>query len=192
MSKYHQYDDMELMALLSKGDNDAFSEIYRRYNRPLYLHAYRMLGNAEESQDVLQDIFTSLWSGRHTILLNTALSPYLFSAVRYRILNIMAHQKIQTRYLASLATFLEAGEYITEQQIQKNELQDLIDREIGLLPPKMREIFELSRKKGLSHQMIAEKLKISSKTVKKQVYNALFILRNKLDITYLGAILFWL
>ncbi len=63
----------------------------------------------------------------------------------------------------------------------------IIEKEIGALPPKMREVFELSRKENLSHKEIAEKLNLSEKTVKKQVNNSLKILRSKLGMVVFTA-----
>ena len=63
----------------------------------------------------------------------------------------------------------------------------MIESEIQNLPPKMRRIFELSRQEELSHQEIAQKLDISYQTVKKQVQNALKIIKPKID-----HLVFWL
>ncbi|MNT81059.1 RNA polymerase sigma factor [compost metagenome] len=59
----------------------------------------------------------------------------------------------------------------------------MIEKGIAELPPKMREVFELSRKHIMSHKEIAEQLNISEQTVRKQVNNALKILRSKLGMT---------
>ncbi len=191
MGQYQDHTDFELMSLLSKDSRVAFAEIYRRFKGPLYIHAYKMLGKHEEAQDVLQDIFVTLWSKRQHIVLETGLAPYLYKAVRYKILNMIGRKRIEKNYLESLAIFLEEGEYVTDKEVQSNELEALIEQEIALLPPRMREIFELSRKKGFSHKQIADALHISDKTVKKQVYNALNILRDKVDWSYL-LLLCWL
>ncbi|MNH46718.1 RNA polymerase sigma factor [compost metagenome] len=58
----------------------------------------------------------------------------------------------------------------------------MIDREIASLPPKMQEVFLMSRKDNLSHKEIADKLGITEPTVKKQVNNALKTLRVKLGL----------
>ena len=63
-------------------------------------------------------------------------------------------------------------------------MQALIEKEIAALPPKMREIFELSRKANLNYREIADRLNISDKTVKKQMSNALKILRSRLGVLF--------
>jgi RNA polymerase sigma-70 factor (ECF subfamily) len=191
MNHYQDWTDLALMSLLAEDDKLAYEEIYERYKAPLYLHAYRMLHSVEEAQDVLHDIFVSLWCKRHDIVLETALAPYLYRAVRHRVLNVISRKKIQNRYLDSIESFLEQGCCETELQIRENELVEIIEREIALLPPKMRKVFELSRKRNLSYHEIANTLGIADNTVKKQVHKALTILRDKLDGS-LALLLLWI
>jgi len=161
------------MALVRQHDERAFTEIYNRYKGVLFVHAYRMLENAEEAQDVIQDLFTMLWSRRSEIMI-----------VKNRILDQMAKDRNRDRYIDSLAGFMEEGEYITDHQLRENELSHLIEKEVALLPAKMRQIFELSRLSNLSHKEIAAEMNISDKTVKKQISNALLILRKKIDVAF--------
>lgn len=178
------------MTFISEDDDQAFAEIYQRYKGVLFLHAYRILGSEEEAKDVLQELFTTLWTKRNTIILKTSLSSYLYGAVRNRVFDIIAHKKVEEKYISSLATFIEQGECVTDQQLRERELAELIEKEIAMLPAKMREVFELSRKKNLSYKEIASELHISDKTVKKQVNNALHILREKLDIAFIITVFF--
>lgn len=184
MDPYQQSSDFELAALLAQDDDQAFAEIYQRYKGVLFLHAYRMLGDQEEAKDILQELFTTLWVNRKSIKLTTSFSSYLYKAVRNRIFDVIAHRKVEQKYISSLADFIENGECVTDQQVREKELTVLIEREVSLLPPKMRAVFELSRNTDLSYKEIAEELHISDKTVKKQVSNALTILRQKLDIAF--------
>ncbi|SDE88318.1 RNA polymerase sigma-70 factor, ECF subfamily [Dyadobacter soli] len=184
MENYHGYTDSALLALIADDDELAFAEVYRRYKGVLFLHARRILGNDEEAKDVLQELFTALWTRRKSIDLKTSLPAYLYAAVRNRVFDVIAHRKVEEKYIASLATFIEKGEYVTDQQLLEQELSELIEKEIAALPPKMREVFELSRKEDLSYKEIADQLHISDKTVKKQVNNALHILREKLDMVF--------
>lgn len=185
MGSYHTYSDLELMGFISQDDELAFAEIYHRYKGVLFLHAYRMLGDEDEAKDILQELFTVLWTKRNNIILNNSLSSYLYGSVRNRIFDFIAHKKVEKRYITSLTDFLTEGECITDHRVREKELSSLIEKEVSLLPPKMREVFELSRKKNLSYKEIADELHISDKTVKKQVNNALNILRKKLDVTFI-------
>jgi RNA polymerase sigma-70 factor (ECF subfamily) len=183
--------DHELIDLLKSGEHAAFIEIYERYWTVLYLHARKILRNEAEAEDVVQEIFSSLWLKKEDIVLKSSLSSYLYSAIRYRIFNQIEHKKVISDYLKSLQQFIKEGEFVTEELYREKELAELIEKEIQALPSKMRQIFELSRKQYLSYKEIAEELEISEHTVKSQVSNALRILKLKLGVSA-GAILFLL
>lgn len=184
MIDYAEHSDQVLMELVKESDQQAFTEIHNRYSGVLFVHAFRMLDQEEEAKDLVQDLFTNLWVRRHEISLNAALSSYLYTAIRNRVLDVIARKKTEEKYFKSLAHFLEEGESITDQEIRRKELSALIEREISLLPARMRQIFEMSRKKNQSYKEIAEQLNISDTTVKKQVSNALTILRKKIDTAF--------
>jgi RNA polymerase sigma-70 factor (ECF subfamily) len=181
MAACSAYTDQELVALLKQGDQFAYTEIFEKYKVILYKHAYRLLGDEEDSNDVIQDLFLTLWQKRIDLNFKVSLSSYLYSSVRNRIFDIITHQKVAAKYLASIKTFVEQGDYITDNHIRTKELSLIIEKEIAALPPKMREIFELSRDERLSYKDIAEKLGISDGTVKQQVYNAVKILKLKIN-----------
>lgn len=190
MTDYKLLTDHELFSLLKLDDRAAFAEIYNRYKGPLYIHAFNKLRDKEEVRDVLQQLFSVLWIKREEISLKTNLAGYLYAAIRNRIFKVIAHKNVESTYIASIQQSVNYEEAITDYTVRENEFRKLIDKEIALLPPKMREIFELSRKEYLSHKEIAEKLGISEQTVSKQVSNALKILRTKLGLfAYLTVLL---
>lgn len=180
MASYSLCSDTELIGLMKAGNASAFAEIYRRYVWILHGHAYNKLQDREEARDIVQELFTGLWAKRESIPVVTNFSGYLYTALRNRILNIYSHKRIESDYITSLQNFLDSGEAATDHLVRRNELTRLIEKEILALPPKMREVFELSRKANLSHREIAVQLNLSDKTVKNQVNNALKILRVKL------------
>ncbi|SMO38819.1 RNA polymerase sigma factor [Solitalea koreensis] len=190
MLSYREYTDNELFCLLKQGKHGAYAEIYKRYWASLFRHARKILQNDEEAKDVVQDIFTTLWLKAPEINLTSSLSTFLYASVRNKIFDLIDKNKVRRNYLASLESFIVAAEATTENQIHEKELALLIEKEFAALPPKMREVFELSRKSDLSYKEIADKLDISDNTVKKQISNALKILRPRLSD--LLIIIFWM
>jgi RNA polymerase sigma-70 factor (family 1) len=182
MNRYSKLSDAELTDLLKLDDRTALSEIYERYKRLLFLHAYKKLGNQQEAEDIIHEIFTSLWSRRLTLNFTGHLAGYLYTAVRNQVLDHYCQQKKESVYIQSLQKFIDEGEAITDHLVRENEMKALIDREVNLLPKKMREVFTLSRMADLSHREIAEKLDISEQTVRKHVQHALKVLRVKLGV----------
>lgn len=172
--------DIELAALLKEGDRAAFAEIYSRYKGILFVHAYKRLSNRDEAEDAVHDLFAALWAGRiNFILRSNNLSGYLYSAIRNQVLKVIAKRQFAEDYLVSVEEFQSLA---TDYKVRENQLKAIIEKEVALLPAKMREIFELSRNAQLSHKEIAQHLDLSEKTVKNQINNALKILRVKLGL----------
>ncbi len=180
MDNLGSFTDEELLVLLSENNHSAYTEIYNRYSGILYLHAYNKLRDREEAKDILQELFITIWNKRKELAINISLPAYLYSAIRNRVFKKMASNTLKTRYAESIQESIKNHECITDHLTRQNQLAALIESEIHSLPPKMREVFLLSRKSHLSHKEIAHHLQISETTVKKQVNNALKVLRAKL------------
>lgn len=180
MIKYNSITDEELFEHLKLNSHEAYTEIYNRYKVPLYRHALKILEDKEDVNDVVHELFLNLWVKRADLHINVSLSAYLYGSIRNRILDHIARNKFVHNYLDSLQHYIERAVPCTERQVLFNELTTLLDKEVAALPPKMREVFELSRRSDLSHKEIAEQLEISDLTVKKQINNALKILRPKI------------
>ena len=187
MTDYKKLTDQELVNLLRKDDHAAYAQIYNRYKFILYTHAINKIRDREEASDIIQEVFTYLWSKRQSIQFTGNLSGYLYGAVRHAILNKITHTQVREKYFFSLKAFSDQETIVTDHRIRENQLRDSIEKEIALLPAKMREVFEFSRKEYLSHKEIALKLNISEQTVSKQITNALRILKVKFGV--LGCIL---
>jgi RNA polymerase sigma-70 factor (ECF subfamily) len=182
MAVYNAYSDYELATLLRDGDHAAFTEIYDRYKGILYIHALKLLKDEDEAQDVIHELYASLWNKSKDYNLDIPLKAYLYRGVKNRVFDIFSHQKIRDGYIEKFAEVIDKGEWTTDQKIREKELIAAIDEGLNLLPAKMREVFELSRFANLSHKEIGKELNISDKTVKTQVHNALHILRLKINV----------
>lgn len=180
MSLFQTLTDQELTALLEKGEEVAFTEIYERYHSLLYIYAHKKLNNKQEAEDIIQEVLTTLWNNRFDFIIQTSLPTYLFTAVRNRAFDLFSHKKVEAKYIASLQNFMENSNIQTDFMVRENDLKKLIEKETQALPPKMREVFQLSRNKNLKHKEIAEVLGISEQTVSTQIKKALRVLRMRL------------
>lgn len=173
--------DQQLLQLLAAGSQASYTVIYTRYSEILFRHAYNMLEDRAEAEDVIQEVFLMLWTKRAGAAGAKSLAAYLYTSVRNRILNHLTHQKVVDKYLDSMRTYMEAGAYTADEVLREKELAAVIEREIEAMPPKMREIFLMSREQELSHKSIGELLNISDKTVKQQVYKAVKQLKGRVE-----------
>jgi RNA polymerase sigma-70 factor (ECF subfamily) len=103
----------------------------------------------------------------------------LYRAVRNRVLNAARHNNYRKKYEADLEVYLKQGHCATDDMIALKELTIRIEREIALLPKKMRIVFEMSRKEYMTREEIAENIKKSPGTVKSHITGALKILRDR-------------
>lgn len=182
MKMYSEFTDSELIRLLKDRNHEAFAEIYNRYAVLMFYKVNQMLRDEEPSKDLVQDLFVALWDKPELIEENNNLAGYLYIGARNRVLKFIQRNKLKNDHIASLAKYASEISLETIQDIDERELKIIVQREIDNLPPKMKLIFEMSRKDNLSHAEIAGKLGLSDHTVKKQVNNALKILRSKLSI----------
>lgn len=182
MMSYHQFTDEELADLLKNGDHKAYTVIFDRFYGLLFIHACKTISDQETAKDVVQELFEVLWARRESLYFEHSLSAYLYAAIRNRIINRIAHQKVQNKYIDSLRDFMDKDNYLSDYRIREQEMKKIIEGEIAALPGKMREVFELSRKHYLSYKQIALKLQLSEQTVRTHVKKALRILRPKLSL----------
>lgn len=192
MLDYSKYKDDELAGLLKSGDRKAYTEIYERYKRQLYLFAFKRLGNREEVKDLIHEIFLSLWINHEDLNIRYTLTTYLHSSVRNKILDILAHKKVSVKYIESFNQYKESEQDFTDYAIRHKELNAIIEKEIEALPDKMRQVFNLSRKSFYTRKQIAEELGVSEQTVKSHMHHALKILKLKLGSMLILAFLTYL
>ena len=97
MAMLREYSDEALLKLLRQDGLEAFEEIYRRYWKRLYSMSYKRVQSREISEELVQDIFTSLWVGKDKTSIEN-LSAYLFSAVKYKVINHLAKELSRKSY----------------------------------------------------------------------------------------------
>jgi len=163
--------DEELILLIQQDDNLAFEALYDRYWKKLYYQAARKTNSLEDAQEIVQNIFASLWLRRHQLRIESNLASYLAVAVKYKVFKHLAQQYKQEafRHEADWVDFDNS----TEDWLQFEELRVRLDQLVSELPEKCQLIFKLSREEGLTYKQIAENLNISVKTVETQLSRAL-------------------
>lgn len=183
MPNYAELFDFELVDLLKDDDHRAFTALYDRYWAKLYTVAYHRINSASDSEDIVQEVFFSLWKRRAILDLKNGISTYLSMAVKYQVINRLAREEVKQVYRDVVAGSTDADENSVELWLTEKELMQKLEQCIHKLPEKCRLVFEMSRKEGKSTKQIAEKLDISQKTVEAHMTKALSTLRSGMKIS---------
>ncbi|MEJ2902765.1 RNA polymerase sigma factor [Pedobacter panaciterrae] len=191
MSVYNSSSDLQLVDLLKKDDEAAFTEIYYRYADKLAGFASSKLYSLEDSRDIIHDLFVKFWEERKSLKIDRNLEAYLFTMVRYRIIDKIRKNITHEDYMGMVLTLQTSLGSETEQQIALKELKQTIGKSLEKLSPRVQEIYHLSREENLSIPEIANKLQLSEQTVKNQLTSALKHLRRSLTISSVSALVFW-
>lgn len=181
--------DQQILEHLAKNDVQAFDFLYNKYFSKLYGAVYKRLQNRELTEEVIQELFISLWERRGVLTISTTIETYLFSSVKYLVIAQYKKNNLFEKYSNSLNPEVNDTNF-TEQVIAFDELNAAYQNSLKLLPERCREIFLLKRT-GLSQREISEKMDISEKTVENQMTKALKILREALS-DYTVLVVLWL
>jgi RNA polymerase sigma-70 factor (family 1) len=190
--KYAALSDADLLVALQADDAGSFAEIYARYCYPLFTLAYHKLKSRETAEELVQDLFENLWHRRaaHEI---QQLKHYLFSALRYRIINYVKAQQVRTGYELYCRLGASEADTTTEEALASNELRAVLLDSLRKLPAKSREIFQLSRLEQYSVAEISGRVNLSEKTVEYHLTKSLKLLRGYLrEFLILVVVIHWL
>ena len=180
-SLYQQLSDEQLFFQIKNDDQLALKELYDRYWSFLLDSAYKSLQSRDKAEDVVQDIFISLYQRRKVVELEVSLKAYLCKALKFKILNEIRSQLVRETYQKTV--FFETScknDFATHYETK--ELKRLIDRSVEQLPEKCKQAFLLSRQENLSYKDISGELSISVSTVEKHISKALRFLKLILNL----------
>jgi RNA polymerase sigma-70 factor (ECF subfamily) len=169
----------DLLARLRHGDAAAFDAVFRAWYAPLVRLADALLHDRGAAEEVVQDVMLELWRRRESLDPAGTPQAYLFRSTRNRALNQLRHRRVQARTEPQLVAEAPASPR-ADLGLGADELERTIRDAVESLPPRCREVFELSRVHGLKYGEIAATLGVSVKAVEAQMGRALRTLRERL------------
>ena len=190
MPEYSNDTDHTLLEAIRNGDEKAFCEFFKRYWRKIHAVAYSRVRSKEVTEEIVQEIFTSLWDKRASLSINNVPS-YLFSAVKYKALNHIESKLVHEKYWDYYKQFVPQEEDVTESTIQYNELMRAVEAGIEQLPEKSKKVFRLNRLEGHSIPEIATLLNLSEKAIQYHVTQSVKKLRLHLKDYILSVAIFF-
>lgn len=179
MNTHNEHDDSAWLSRLKDGDEGAFTALYNRFWKLLFVIAAKKLNDLSEAEEIVQEIFLDIWNRRENLQINGSLSAYLSACAKYKVISLMAKKNLNERYQQHIAAQSEL-DFSTQNWLQFEELRSQLEKETEKLPEKCQLVFRLSRETGLSQRQIANHLGISEKTVESHLTKALRTLRTSL------------
>ncbi|HEY3128011.1 MAG TPA: sigma-70 family RNA polymerase sigma factor [Acidobacteriota bacterium] len=182
---------LEVLVTKAKSGNlAAFQELYGGYSKKILNYVYRMTGSRDDAEDLTQDTFILAYKNLNGLKENSKFQSWL-----YRIAQNNVYQKYRTRLprtesiegsdMESGVMEMPSSEKSPEEKILSSELERVINKVIGELPDKYRQVFVLSAIHQYSYEMIAEIVGRSLAAVKSDIHRARVEVRDRVK-KYLG------
>jgi RNA polymerase sigma-70 factor, ECF subfamily len=180
--------DLRLVKRINDGDREAFTELVNVFTKRLYYYALQFVGDRHIAEDIVQDIFTEVWSKHRTWNPTESLNGYLLISIKNRCLRYLEkhrpspgsniRSRRDTGYEDVVGALVDTHSTAqVENAIMHQEILDALQS----LPARCGLIFRMHRFEGVSQKDIAKELNISIKTVGNQIQRAVEILYKKLQ-----------
>jgi RNA polymerase sigma-70 factor (ECF subfamily) len=173
--------DEELFRLWQQGNADALETLVQRYHRVLLAYLYRLVGQTETAEDLLQDTFVSLVREAHSYCYPRSFAPWLYT---------IAHNLARNHRASAYQRHVHVGQPVPERLTSESDPSALVERwdwqddlrkALVLLTFEQREALSLRFGQEMSVQEVAELLGVPAGTVKSRTFQALRILRQYLQ-----------
>src|SRR5712691_8752000 len=186
-AKVQQIADREMIARIGRGDQSAFGALYDRLSGPLYSLAMRMLGDAGDAQDTLQDVFVQIWSRAGTYNPEqSSVFSWTVLLTRSRVIDRLRARGRRLRVVAG-STDDKDADVADASTIEsaadtadKNDEAARVRIVLNSLPSEQREAIELAFFEHLTHHEIAARLEQPLGTIKARIRRGLLKLRQRL------------
>lgn len=177
------YNIKELFNNLANGNEGAFATIFELYKKKVFSVALKMLKSETEAEEIVQDVFLSIWMAKARLDAINDPEAYLFT-ITYN--TIYTHLKKASRnrdLLKMIIHRLAQIQNTTEDTVIANETGKQINKAIQQLSPQQQTVYQLSKQEGLSYEEIAERMNISRNTVRNHLAEAMKTIRGFLKKT---------
>lgn len=182
-----QISNRDLLERIKQNEEAAFEKLFRTYFNRLFGFAKKILQDEGLAQDIVQEVYIKFWEKRHEIR-PINLEAYLFRLVRNQCISHIRHLKVIDNTKRDFSAIKNSEElyridFVRDEPyvIIEKELEQEIEKVINTLPDRCREVFTLSRVKGLKNREIAEELGMNVKNVEKHITKALTVFRDRFD-----------
>ena len=172
-----QHSEQELLQLIAKGDEAAFSSLFNNYRNKIYSIAYELTESTVIAEEIVQDTFLKIWLRRETLEDVTHFKAYLFTITRNYVFSAL--KSIARKQNLELKVVQNAPVYHsdTENKLIQKEYDAILNQAVNSLPPKQKQVYILMKEKGYKRHEVAAELQLSEETVKTHLAQAMRAIR---------------
>jgi RNA polymerase sigma-70 factor (family 1) len=181
MSKIVPFSDKEMLIRLKSGDEEAFDFFYKKHRGKIYGNILKLVKSTDIAADILQDVFIKVWNHAAGLDVERSFEGYVVRIAQNSVYDFFRKASRQKKLEEKLIASSSVEDHDIDAGTELEESIKLLDREINLLPPKCREVFQLCKIEGKSYDEVALLLNISTATVNNHIVRATRILKGRLS-----------
>ncbi|MDE1191797.1 MAG: sigma-70 family RNA polymerase sigma factor [Arachidicoccus sp.] len=170
-------EDISFLELIASGNKEAFEQLFHAHWPQVYGTSLRLTKCHNTALDLSQEIFIKVWENRNTLINVKNIKAYLYTLSRNYIIDFLRKKVFNEENIESLIQYFVDNNENAQCRLEFKELEKSFENAIDSLKGKMKQVFILSRKEGLTHDQIANKLGISATSSKTYIVRALNIIR---------------
>jgi len=161
------HNEKELLMLAAQGDEAAFTRLFYAYHNRLGAYIMRLTSSREIAEEIVQDVFTKVWTRRETLHTIENFGSYIYVLSRNRTLNCLRQLAKERIRNSEVVESIKRLYSLNDPADAEPDYYDLIDKAVEALPPQQQKVYILSRREHLRYEEIAGRMNISRETVKK-------------------------
>ncbi|PWS32864.1 RNA polymerase sigma factor [Pedobacter paludis] len=165
-------EDLLLLLQLKNGNYSAFDLLYQRYSKMLYANILRLVKDSEMAKELLQDLFLKIWERRNAIDTTKSFKSFLFTIARNAVYDYFRKVSLDKKLMTEMISRSVELYSHTEEDISFKEKSACLAQAINTLPPQSRQVYQLCKIEGLSHEEISKQLGISISTINNHMVKA--------------------
>jgi RNA polymerase sigma-70 factor (ECF subfamily) len=165
--------DNELAVRLRDGDLEAFNTLYWKYHAALYLNVIKLTKNLSLTEDIIQEVFTTLWEKRHMLKEDQSISGWLFTISYNKSADALKKILKEAAVIKQMTVVQDEPEKANLPDLQI----DILNKALDQLSPQKRKVFTLCKMEGKSYEQASVQLNISKHTVKEYLSEAIKSIR---------------
>lgn len=188
-------DEEQLWLAFKSGDEQAFAKIFHLHHKKLCNYGFKIIPDKDVVKDCVQDLFISLWNNREKLEYTGAINFYLIKSLRGRILRLLNKQKkvvmesLTSEEQGDEFLFFSVEDALIAEQLHNEQHEQLL-KALNGLTKRQREAIYLKFFLDLDYQQIAEVMSLNYQVTRNYVYQAVKMLREKLDLVVSISVLF--